>query len=263
MSPLPPDLREYLHEVVERCARLLGPHLVGVYAAGSVALESYLPGRSDVDLAVVCGVALTLPEKQSVVASLRHESLPCPARGLELVVYRSAIAAAAQAEPGFEVELNTGSRMGFRETYDGAERPERDGTFWYAIDRSILAQRGRSLRGPLADTVFRSVSDPTLVGLIIESMRWYGGVPAATDDAVFNACRGYLRARTGQWHGKAAAGELVLAEMSAGSGSLAGVLNPEVIRQSLAARTGGPAPDLLLAGDFHRGVLAALVQLRP
>ena len=65
-----------------------GCRLVGAYAAGSVGLDAYEPGRSDVDVALVCEDALAPVRKQRLVSSLRHEALPCPARGLELVVYR-------------------------------------------------------------------------------------------------------------------------------------------------------------------------------
>ncbi len=59
-----------------------------MYAAGSLALDAYQHGRSDIDIAIVCADALALPVKQTIVGALRHEALPCPARGLELVVYR-------------------------------------------------------------------------------------------------------------------------------------------------------------------------------
>ena len=94
--------------------------LVGVYAAGSLALDAYEPDRSDIDIAIVCSAALPMATKESIVAALRHESLPCPARGLELVVYRTEVAGAATSDPGFEVELNTGPRMDFRATYMAA-----------------------------------------------------------------------------------------------------------------------------------------------
>jgi hypothetical protein len=44
----------------------------------------------------------------------RHESLPCPARGLELVVYRREAVQSTSAEPNFELNLNTGRSMTFR-----------------------------------------------------------------------------------------------------------------------------------------------------
>ena len=50
--------------------------------------------------------------KGRLVRDLCHDSLPCPARGLELVVYSEHVAGEPTAEPGFELELHTGSTTG-------------------------------------------------------------------------------------------------------------------------------------------------------
>ena len=59
--------------LTERSAAILGPELIGVYAAGSLALAAYQPGRSDIDVAVVCTNALLhRPAKEAIVQALRH-----------------------------------------------------------------------------------------------------------------------------------------------------------------------------------------------
>ncbi|MFN8200506.1 MAG: hypothetical protein U0R72_19585 [Nakamurella multipartita] len=45
----------YLSELARRCTGLLGPELLGVYAGGSLALDGYQAGRSDIDVAVLVG----------------------------------------------------------------------------------------------------------------------------------------------------------------------------------------------------------------
>ena len=139
--------------------------------------------------------------------------------------------------------------MEFRATYDRADRPGRDGTFWYAIDRSILAERGLPVTGPPSADVFRSVPDSELVTLLIASLRWHldAGEPeesaARTDDAVLNACRAWQRIRTGHWSSKPAAGAQLIAEpTSPGSGAPAGALELDraVIEQALDARREDP-----------------------
>ena len=81
--------------------------------------------------------------KQAIVERVRHEALPCPARGLELVVYPLATARSGSAAPGFELNLNTGAAMAFRVD----EQPGEIEGFWFAIDRSILrAARPRADR---------------------------------------------------------------------------------------------------------------------
>ena len=277
MQALDPVAADYLTALTERAQLLLLSDLVGVYAAGSIALDAYEPGRSDIDVAIVCSAELPVATKQAIVAALRHESLPCPARGLELVVYRTEVAGGATGDPGFEVELNTGPRMDFRATYAGADRKERDGTFWYAVDRSILAERGLALLGPPAQQVFRSVPDDELVRLLIASLRWHVGAESGaigdaeeqeyaswTDDAVLNSCRALQRMRTGHWFSKVEAGRQVLANRSPeATGPLAGeeVLDPGVIRQALDARGGAAPPSVRLARQFQREVLAALEKI--
>ena len=265
---LDPSVTAYLTALTARTAELLSGDLVGVYAAGSLALDAYHHGPSDIDVAIVCRSALDLDAKQAIVGALRHESLPVPARGLELVVYRAELAAAGVTEPGFEVELNTGPRMDFRATWAGADRREQDGTFWYAIDRSILAEHGRSLVGPPPAEVFRSVSDADLVDLLIASLRWHLGSAdapspdlAATDepaawtaDAVLNACRGWQRVHTGLWLSKSAAGRQLLADDTS-------ALDRTVVQQAVAARSGGSAPTVTQARHFQRQILAALVAI--
>ena len=260
-------MRDYLADLTGRTRAVLGDDPVGVYAAGSLALIAYQHGRSDIDIAVVVGTSLAPPAKRAIVEALRHESFPCPARGLELVVYRTDVAAAGTADPGFEVELNTGPGMEFRATYDPADRPVQDGTFWYAIDRSILAERGLPVTGPPATEVFRSVPDPELVTLLIASLRWHvdAGDPeesaAWADDAVLNACRAWERIRTGHWSSKLAAGVQLIAEpASPGTGAAAGALDLDrtVVEQALDGRGGGPPPGAPQARRFQRQVLAGL-----
>jgi len=230
-----PVVAAYLTELAGRSADLLGPDLVGVYAGGSLALDGYRPGRSDIDVAVLVRAALDRPSTRALVTALRQENLPCPARGLELVVYRAEVAAAGGGAPGFEVELNTGAQMAFR-AGDPADRPAADGSFWYAIDRSILAAAGVPILGPPAGEVFVSPNPTNLATLLIESLDWHLGsaVPLA-DDAVLNACRARHRTVTSQWLAKPAAGRAVLGS--------ADPVDPAVIVQALAARAGGPAPD--------------------
>ncbi len=242
---------DYLAEIARRCRQRLGDDLVGVYAGGSLALHGYRPGRSDIDVAVVVRDAPDEDTKRALVEDLRQENLACPARGLELVVYRAQVAAAGDTEPGFEVELNTGARMAFRATYHPADRPPADGTFWYAIDRSILADHGRTVVGPPAPTVFRGPSEWDLAHLLAESLRWHLAAPAAAgDDAVLNACRALHRVRDGRWLAKAAAGAAVR--------SNPGPLDPTLIDAAFRARDGGPAPDPKRVRSFQEQVLKLL-----
>jgi hypothetical protein len=213
----------------------------------------YQPGRSDVDVALVVARPLAGPVKRALVDRLRHEALPCPARGLELVAYRREIAASGTPDPGFEVELNTGATMPFRATYDPAERPVADGRFWYALDRSILRQSGLALLGPPAADVFADPAPEELRGLLVAALRWWLALPTPSgddpapgaEDAVLGACRSVVRWRDGVWLGKVDAGRRVAAWGG----------DADLIERSIAARRGGPPPSGPEARVFQQRIL--------
>jgi Nucleotidyltransferase domain len=134
----------YLAELAGRAREVLGERLVGVYAGGSLALGAYEQGRSDLDVAVVVEGRLPTEVKEALVVAWRHESLACPARGLELVAYSRDAAASPSVD--FELNLNMGRGMAFRA--DFAVDPA-IGTHWFAIDDRPIdpsAARGRDRR---------------------------------------------------------------------------------------------------------------------
>jgi hypothetical protein len=193
----------YLGAAAVRLRAALADALVGVYVGGSYALGDYLPGRSDLDVAVVVGEPLTAELQSAVVEQLRHESLPCPARLLELVVYRLDTARSGAPSAEFELNLNTGP--GLRASARGAG-DEEAGTHWFAIDRSVLSQAGRALWGPAAGEVFAPIPPAALLPVLAESVRWHRDHPAEPSDAVLNACRALRFAEEGRWSSKPAAG---------------------------------------------------------
>jgi hypothetical protein len=244
----------YLDALVDAAREILGRDLVGVYAAGSLALDAFQPGRSDIDIALVCRTDLSAGAKEALVARLRHDALPCPARGLELVVYTLAAARSGAPEAGFELELNDGPAMAFRSTLRPEDRPVADGLFWYGLDRSILATRGRALLGPPAAEVFTDLGPVELTNLLIDSLRWWMALPTppgdepavGADDAVLGACRALVRHRFGVWLSKVDAGRRLLTDRDR---------DADVIEQSIAARDGGPAPTGRRARAFQEQVL--------
>ena len=197
------ELDGYLAELTRRLRDVLGDELLGVYAGGSYALGAYEPGRSDIDVTVVAAGPFARPAKQAIVARVRHEALPCPARGLELVVYPLATARSGRGEPGFELNLNTGAEMAFRVD----ERPGEIEGFWFALDRSILREHGCALAGPPPAELFAPIPRPTVLGLLAESVRWHrdSDIPLGSD-VVLNTCRALRFTTEGTWSAKRVAG---------------------------------------------------------
>lgn len=259
------DVERYLDAVVHVTRDVLGAAFAGAYAAGSLALNAFQPGRSDIDLALLCHSPLDEPVKHALIARLRHGTLPCPARGLELVVYTVATARSGTAEPGFELELNEGPAMAFRQSLRPVDRPAADGTFWYGLDRSILHSSGRVLAGPPASRAFADIPPDRLRNLLIDSLSWWmaqphlaDGRPApGVDDAVLGACRALVRHREGRWLSKVDAGRRLL---EAGYRPAVTAQQAGTITQALAARTGGPPPSGRQARTFQDGVLQ---EIRP
>jgi len=249
-----PQVEHYLRALVDETKAVLEGELVGVYGAGSVALGAFEAGRSDIDVAVVCRSELPDPQKSRLVDRLRHEVLHCPARGLELVVYRSDVAASGTAEPGFEVELNTGAGMDFRATSRPEDRPIEDGLFWYGLDRSLLHQSGLRLEGPAASHVFGDLDPSDLDALLMDSLRWWIARSARSDDvllpggedAVLGACRALVRHRSARWVSKVDAGLRLLAD---------GYEPGDLIDGAIAARSGGPPLDAERVRQFQHQVL--------
>jgi hypothetical protein len=184
---------------------LLGDELVGVYLAGSGALGGYVHGRSDVDVAVVTSGSLDRETKGGLVAALRHEALPCPARGLELVVY-------ALGRPLPELNLNTGARMPFHVTLE----PGGDSPHWFVLDRAIIGARGVALTGPPPETVLAPPSEDEVLEALAIGLQWYRDRPdEPRDDAALNAVRSRAYLERGEWLSKAEAVELLLDDVSA------------------------------------------------
>jgi hypothetical protein len=211
---------------------VLGPALLAVYAGGSWALGGYEQGRSDLDVAVIVTRSLSDDEKQSLVAAVRHEALPCPARGLELVAYTEAVARSGTAAAAYELDLNTGATMRFRASLT----PSADGhgDHWYALDRAILREHAVALAGPPASTVIEPIDRGRLVRRLRASLEWHVSADdRELDNAVLNACRALRFAREGEWSSK----------QSAAQWAVERGFEPDLVLAALSAREGGPTPD--------------------
>ena len=198
---------EYHRELTERLRAILGDRLVGVYASGSFGLDDFDGHRSDLDVFAVCRGAVTKDEKHAIVAQLREEALPCPARGLEFVLYPEASARVASDEAGFVLNLNTGPQIGFRVD----EEPGAVERHWFPIDRAIVRTSGVALAGPEPRQLFSPIPRALLLPVVCEALDWHR-VPGncGDDDAVLNACRSLRWLREDVWSSKSDAGAWAL-----------------------------------------------------
>jgi Domain of unknown function (DUF4111) len=189
----------YLRAVVGRLAAVLGDGLVGVYPTGSVALSAYTPGRSDLDIMAVVAQPPPAPLLREVARRLSHDVLPCPATGLEFVLYPRDVVATASGQAGYLLDLNTGRELKAKASTDPAGEPR----FWYVIDRAITAQSGLSLAGTPVPDLFTAPAFETLRAVVVESMRTHAAqLGEHGDNAVLNACRALRFGAQRRWYPK-------------------------------------------------------------
>lgn len=222
--------------------------VIGVYVGGSVALDGYQPGHSDLDVAVVTPGPLAWPVKDAFVTRLRHEALDCPARGLELVVYSAEDAASTSVAPSFQLNLNTGAGMRSRVDFE----PQPAEGHWFAIDRAILREHGVVLDGAPPRDVFGEIPRRLLLSVVADSLRWFGDNEASTTDTALNACRALRFASTGEWSSKPSAGWWALDQ----------VRDRDVVQAALAAATDGRPPDEEEIRRLVDGVLEQIDRLQ-
>ncbi|MFD7986627.1 aminoglycoside adenylyltransferase domain-containing protein [Kitasatospora indigofera] len=207
-QPLPDHVRPYLRELVGRTRRICGADLVSVLAIGSLALRDYRPGRSDVDVTVVVDPSVSGAVLHELAGTLAHPRLPCPAAGLELVVYDRDFAGRPSGRAGYLLDLNTGPLLPGRASFDPAGSP----AFWYAIDRSVAHQAGLALFGRPAREVIASPTAADLLAAVRASVREHSeGEGHLADNRVLNGCRSVVFCRTGRWTAKRAAGRAICA----------------------------------------------------
>ncbi|MFE6871237.1 aminoglycoside adenylyltransferase domain-containing protein [Kitasatospora sp. NPDC057692] len=207
---VPAELRGYLAEVVRRVRAVCGERVVSVLAVGSVALGDYRHGRSDVDVVVVVEPGLPGAALRELAERLSHRRLPCPAAGLELVVYGADAAGRPAGGAGYLLNLNTGPLL--------AERADLDTTgaaaFWFAVDRSIAHRAGLTLWGAPARRVVAEPAPAELFAALRAAVREHAdGTGHLADNRVLNGCRAVVFCRTGRWPAKrAAAGRIAAVE---------------------------------------------------
>jgi hypothetical protein len=192
------NLDGYLGAVVDRLQVIFRGRLVGVYPAGSLAFDAYRPGRSDIDLVAVAE-SPTSDDVGAVVTALDHGGLPCPATGLEFVLYDRATLAALSVEAGFTLNLNTGAELEYK-----AETDPGDGlTFWYPIDRDMVRQQRRALIGPPFAALVTRVRSRRLLPVVAESVAaQLDALGEHGDNAVLNGCRALHYHATHTWSPK-------------------------------------------------------------
>ncbi len=227
------EIRRYAEEVAHRLEDVLDGDLLAAYVGGSYALGEYLPGRSDADVLAVSGAPQPRDRKLAVVDALRHESLACPARKLELVLYSKAAVRHPRASPAFELNLNTGAHDRLYFTLGPGDDPRH----WFLIDLAVVRAHGVAVVGPPAHDLLAPIPRRWLLAALEETVRWHReNEEARPDDAVLNACRAWHYAVEDAW----------VAKLEAARWARPRARDGDVLRDAVALRLGDrrrrPAP---------------------
>ncbi len=229
-----PAAAAYLDRLVDRSRAILGDRLIGAWLANSGARDDYLPGRSDLDVALAVDGRLDETTRRRLADALRHGSLPCPAPRLELVVYRSEVLADPGARPGWELNLNTGPATTDHVGLDASAEP----AHWFVLDLSMARERSIPLLGPPLAGLVARIPDAVVIEALRASAGWHAANDAAAPNRVLNACRAWLWLSERRWSSKTEAAAWAIA--AGGDASLIGL--------ALARRSGEAVEPLPVDG---------------
>jgi hypothetical protein len=235
---VPDDIAAFGDAVASRLESLLGDDLVGVWFIGSVAVGGYVPGESDVDVIAVSSRAIADDEKEPIVDRLLELTDDCPARGLELTLYRSEVVADPPRTADFELNANRGPRVPQSVHLDARSEPG----FWYVLDRAIAHRYGVVITGPAAKSVFADAPRPTLLDAMAQSMRWHREHERATLYSVLNASRAW----------RYASDDVLGSKLDGAAWARGRWHQPELIDAAVALRHGRPA-------DLHESDVATFL----
>lgn len=190
----PPAEAAYLAALTARLRRGVGSALVGVYLMGSGATGGYRPGSSDLDVWALTRASLPRGARRELARTVGHAALPCPARGLELVVARL-----EGGLPMVEVNLEDGPGMARRAWTDPARMPA---AHWFTLDLAIGRGCAVALWGPPAAAAMPPVPRSVQLSAVRHSLAWHDRYEPEGPGAVLAALRGARYALDGVWLSK-------------------------------------------------------------
>jgi hypothetical protein len=220
-------VRSYLDALTARVRIDLGSSLVAVSLVGSAGAGWYEPGISDLDVAVVVKRPLGEGPARSLAAKLSHSHLPCPARCLELVVYRRELLTQPAWPLPFELNLNTGRG---RPDHVGLDASA-EAAHWFLLDLAIARDRSTPLAGPPLHALLGEIPRPAVLEALRAALDWYDAEEPDPAAGILAACRAWHFAEEGEWVSKREAAEWATLRLA----------DPGPLHRALTLRGGGTA----------------------
>jgi predicted nucleotidyltransferase len=238
---------QFAHALARASTRALGNTVAGVLLHGSLTLDDYRPGRSDIDLLVVVDDPLSETQAAALSGAV-GDARPRATTRVDLRVVTRAVAAAPSPAPPMEVEIRIDPRRQPSLQAHGRHPGERDLVVEFSIcrvhGRSILGASPAELIGDVPHKWVLDVGDAQLA-----DWQAIGDDPRYAELTVLTACRLWRFAETGEHCSKAAAGAWALERHP----------SLRAVRDALDQREGDPTPRIDAADVQH---LLALVRGR-
>jgi predicted nucleotidyltransferase len=220
----------YIEAVVAVCEEELGAHLISVWIVGSLATGDFDPRRSDIDVLISCAAPLDERIKRALGHRLSHRELPCPAHGVDILVYPATELLPLSRSPRYEFSISSGvdwvDDIGLGDHYPGG-----------LIDLAAARRVGIAILGPSPEESLGPCPPEWIMEELTKGVRWHTTRvhdpfhDPTGSNAVLNACRalhfftsGILVSKTAgaRWLLERTAVPVVaaaLAERAAGGGS--------------------------------------------
>jgi hypothetical protein len=198
---------QFAEELARACAGALGETVAGVILHGSLTLDDYLPGCSDVDLLVVIDDSLSDARLAALVEAMASRRAEAPGSADLRLVTRQ-VAASPTPAPLLEAYLRLTPGSGVR-----VEERRHPGERDLAVELSVCRAHGRSLLGAAPAELLGEVPDRWVVAAgdaQLAAWQAIGDDPPYAELTVLTACRVWRFAEERRHSSKTAAAEWAL-----------------------------------------------------
>ena len=199
----------YLEKIKNTLYLFFNTNLFGIYQIGSGTFNDFLPGKSDLDIVVVIDQQVNEKALDELAKLLDHQNIPCPAEGLDIVIFRKNSILHLVEEPHCEFWFATGEKWE-QEDWEGAENRE------MLIFIELCRRNGKTLFGSSPQTYFPKVKRKWLLRAFHEMLVWHKGKildpfhDPLGQNSILNACRVLAYFRTEDLLSKTAGGKWYL-----------------------------------------------------
>jgi Nucleotidyltransferase domain len=186
--------RRFAEELAGSCAAALGRAVAGVILHGSLTLDDYLPGRSDIDLLVVIDHPPSDARLTALTEAMASRRAPAPGP-VDLRLVTRQVAASPTPAPPLEAYLRLTPTSGVR-----VEERRHPGERDLAVELSVCRAHGHSLLGAVPAELLGEVPDRWVVAAgdaQLADWQAIGDDPPYAELTVLTACRVWRFAEEG------------------------------------------------------------------